>query len=111
MTSTPGTVTPSEVRTKAEQDVLAEREKQRAKWTVAHDDKHDDGAVAAAGAMLAWPDGYWFYDQSDADKCCIPSPGWAYDILKKHEHDRRQQLVIAAALLLAEIERLDRSAS
>jgi hypothetical protein len=93
---------------RASDDVLAEREKQRAKWGDDHDDEHGDGAVAAAGAMLAWPDGYWFYDPSDADKCCIPSPGWAYDLLKKHEHDRRQQLVIATALLIAEIERLDR---
>lgn len=91
-------------------DVLAERENQRAKWGEEHDDEHKDGAIGAAGAMLAWPDGYWFYDPADADKCCIPAPGFAYDLLKKHEHDRRKQLVIAASLLLAEIERIDRSA-
>lgn len=97
------------VRTQAEIDILTERAKQRAKWGDDHDDGHKDGAIGAAGAMLAWPDGYWFYDESDADKCCIPAPSFAYDILKKHEHDRRQQLVIAAALLIAEVERIDRA--
>jgi hypothetical protein len=94
---------------RAAQDVLGERERQRAKWGEAHDDEHADGALGAAGALLAWPDGYWFYDEKDADKCCIPAPGFAYELLKKHEHDRRKQLVIAAAFLLAEIERLDRA--
>lgn len=98
-----------ESRPKAETDVLAERAKQNAKWGDDHDDEQTNGAIGAAGALLAWPDGYWFYDKSDADKCCIPAPGFAYDTLRKHVHDRRRQLVIAAALLLAEIERLDRA--
>lgn len=39
---------------KAAHDVLAEREKQRAKWGDAHDDEHTDGALAGAAACLAF---------------------------------------------------------
>ena len=80
-------------------EVFAERRKQiiRLGWTPKHDDGHVDGALAAAAAALAWPphlEGPWL------------GPPWAFDLGEKH--DRRNQLVIAAALIVAEIERLDR---
>jgi hypothetical protein len=95
--------------TRAEQDVLRERDKQRERWGDEHDAaEHGDGALAAAAAFLAWPDGYE-ERPGEADRCLIPCPGWAYRLLERHDSDRRRQLLIAAALCLAEIERLDRA--
>ena len=83
--------------TQAEIDILAEREKQRAKWDTGHDDEHDDGQLAkAAGAMalnVHNPASNW----------------WGYALTLKHTGNRRKQLVIAAALLIAEVERIDRA--
>ena len=80
--------------TQAEIDVLAEREKQRAKWGDGHDNKHDrDDLARAAGHII---NGGWVFES------------WPADLRRKHPK-RRDQLVIAAALLLAEIERLDRA--
>ena len=84
--------------TKAETDVLAEREKQRAKWGDDHDDGHLPGELSTAAAYVASPTG--LDDTTDP-------PDWAYAI--DATHSPRERLVIAAALLLAEIERLDRA--
>lgn len=80
-------------------DVLIERTKQLKKWTPNHDDEHKDGELADAAAELA------HVERPGTD---VFAPEWATDLRQKHE--RRQQLVIAAALILAEIERLDRAA-
>lgn len=78
--------------TKAIEDVAAERERQRRKWGDSHDDGHRDGSLAWNGGRIALnvddPWGLW----------------------EKHREDRRRQLVISAALIVAEIERLDRKA-
>lgn len=89
--------------TKAERDVLAERAAQRAKWSAAHDDDHDDGALAASAAFLADPS-----YQDDPAEAEDDDLGWAVQLRAKHAGDRRRQLVISAALAIAEIERLDR---
>jgi hypothetical protein len=82
--------------TRAEQDVLDEREKQRRQWGNMHDDNHNDGALGdAAAAML-----------SQADS--VYGPRWAAELRHKHRDDRRRQLVIGAAFALAELERFDR---
>lgn len=81
-------------------DVIVEREKQRIQWGNEHDDEHDDGSLAGVASFLAWPtDGEQSFD--------MEPPEWAAPLASKHA--RRQRLVIAAALLLAEIERLDRA--
>lgn len=79
-------------------DVVAERERQKAVegWTPEHDDEHKDGELARAAACYAlgtpvrhkWPWGAEWW-----------KPG-----------DRRRNLVKAGALILAEIDRLDRAA-
>jgi hypothetical protein len=87
--------------TAAARDVLGERHRQVEVegWTPEHDDEHGDGDLAAAaacyslnktqiGAYILWP---W-------------NSGWW------KPRDTRSNLVRAAALLLAEIERLDRAA-
>ena len=82
--------------TKAEEDVLAERAKQRTRWGDDHDDAVEaDGSLPLASAFLAHPDPDPFQ-----------APTWAGSI--KTRKDRRHQLVCAAALAIAEIDRMDR---
>jgi hypothetical protein len=89
------------VLSRAAQDVLAERRRQISAegWTPEHDDQHDDEALAHAAAcyaagnkLLHWHDG---------------GDVWPWRWEWKPKDDRRN-LVRAAALLLAEIERRDR---
>ncbi|HCF2391414.1 TPA: hypothetical protein NIA59_000852 [Pseudomonas aeruginosa] len=86
-------------------DVQAERRRQITAegWTPEHDDKHETGALASAAGCyamfsLAYPAGdpshFWPWDKS----WWKPSP------------DGRRNMVKAGALILAEIERLDRAA-
>jgi hypothetical protein len=86
--------------TPASRDVLAERRRQieAEGWTPEHDDAHSDGSLGNAAACYAAtqrPDGmcpaYWPWKAS----------WWK-------PNDRRSDLVRAGALILAEIERLDR---
>jgi hypothetical protein len=80
-------------------DITDERLRQVGKegWTAEHDDEHSNGQLAQAAACYAWagwkPAPYWPWSR-------------AWD--KRDKHDRRRQLVIAGALIVAEIERLDR---
>lgn len=102
--------------TRAEADVLAEREKQRAKWSDAHDDGHADGELGASAAVLVHPlaprpscgcrEAMCEHWSIVPDPEPVNAPDWAYTL--RWGHDRRRQLVIGAALALAEIERLDR---
>lgn len=66
-------------------------------WDHGHDDEHDEGALADAAAFYA----------------SVKNIGslWPWDPMYIKNHPRRRQLVIAAALLVAEIERMDRSDS
>lgn len=83
-------------------DVLAEREKQRQKWGDDHDD--DCGELATAAAFLADPE---YVEDVDAES--VQHDEWWVRLRQRHRADRRQQMVIAAALAIAEIERLDRA--
>lgn len=88
--------------TKAATDILAERARQVSQegWTPAHDDEHADGALALAASAYAMPnamDGY------------APRQ-WPWSMAWWKPKDRRRNLVKAGALILAEIERLDRAA-
>lgn len=85
-------------------DVITEREKQRIRWGDAHDDEHDAGELASAAAYLADPVTENLDGDADDDDL-----GWVVQLRAKIADDRRKQLVIAAALLLAEIERMDRA--
>lgn len=84
-------------------DVLAERQRQIAKgYDAAHDDGCDDGRLAGAAGLIALDDPDLLVGDDPADQL-------AEHIVAKHT-DERTRLVIAAALLIAEIERLDRAA-
>ncbi len=87
--------------TRALRDILAERHKQRRKWGDDHDDDHAKGELAYAAAHLASRDGLG--ENSD------DVPEWALTLSLTIGGDRRRELVIAAALLFAEIERIDRA--
>lgn len=81
---------------KAALHVLAERRDHMVTegWTPEHDDAHVSGEFAQAAADYAMPGQH-----------PVPGVGWAP---KKAELPRRLQLIKAGALILAELERLDR---
>lgn len=92
-------------------DVVAERKSQieREGYTPEHDDKHDrDHALARAAACYALAgtdsDSGPFY----ISRLQVPKQVWPYRWEWK-PGDRRRNLLKAAALLLAEIERVDRA--
>lgn len=104
--------------------IAAERQRQIEKegWTAEHDEQHAYGELAMAAALYASPkqlyemsrDGSWTVTFSD------PWPWWdekegprggsftvpAWD--KRKKHNRLRRLVIAGALIAAEIDRLQR---
>lgn len=88
--------------------IAAERARQIAKgWTPQHDDEHDDGElIYAAGQIIheVIPDTDW---DGDPD---------TWGIIKNHERKHAKEgnirlLTIAAALIVAEIERRQRNAA
>lgn len=94
--------------TAAAHDVLVERRRQieAEGWTPEHDDEHDGGELACAAAAYALDAG----DKLDQR----PPDFWPWYGGRPREvrwwkpSDRRRNLVKAGALILAEIERLDR---
>lgn len=97
----------SNVLSRAACDILAERQRQieNEGWTLEHDDKHAQGELARAAACYAlfrWPGPRY----ADYVACIWP---WAHSWWKPVGH--RRNLVKAGALILAEIERLDRVAA
>lgn len=104
--------------TRAARDVLGERKRQVEveNWTPAHDDEHADGSMAAAAAYYA----------AHTAASALPEPSeaapshrygmfqhadalWPWHISWRKPTDPRRNLVKAGALILAEIERLDRA--
>ena len=90
--------------TPAARDVLAERRRQveAEGWTPEHDDEHADGALALAAACYAAAAGL---GQADAPSVWPWAPEWWKPT------DTRRNLEKAGALILAEIERIDRAAA
>lgn len=104
----------------AARDVLAERKRQVEKegWTPEHDDQHETGELArAAGlyALIAGSDATTYrnavskYGLNDYASAAMKL--WPWDASWWKPSDRRRDLVKAGALILAEIERLDRAAA
>jgi hypothetical protein len=104
-------------------DVAAERKRQveQEGWTADHDDSHEDGAMAMAACCYAAPQ--LLYVMDDRANAVIFKDPWPWDdrwdkrpyngnVVIPNERanygDRRRMLVKATALLVAEIERLDR---
>lgn len=109
-------------------EIVEERVRQRTKegWTLAHDDEHIDGSLASAAACYAREDPPMrkqieSEDQSGGRGDC---PVWRdveYWVPRWWPHswhprwwkpkDHRRNLIRAGALIVAEIERLDRAAA
>lgn len=95
--------------TKAGLDALGERARQRRMegYDDAHDDRHEDFALSSAAiaylmdARLRGTTGHGFTES--------PPPDWPWEITDWKTKNIRQALVVAAALVIAEIERLDRA--
>lgn len=92
-------------------DVLAERKRQvDLGWTPEHDDEHVNDEIAAIACYYLMPDGARDWDASSTGygatlgEAMLPE-GWAI----APGSSRRRDLVKAAALAIAEIERLDRA--
>ena len=89
-------------------DVMAERVRQTTAegWTAEHDDQHSDGALALAASCYAR------YAGRDMIMPRAPHTPmlWPFDPTWWKPTTPRRDLVKAAALILAEIERLDRVA-
>lgn len=106
------------ITTKAASDIHDERARQKSKegWTVEHDDEHTDGSLADAAACYALTglamvarfqrnaDGGQLIGHCPSLWPCSWHPKWW------KPKDRRRNLVRAGALIIAEIERLDRLA-
>lgn len=102
-----------EIRDRAICDIVDERYRQVRQppegegWTTSHDDRHKCGELAMAAACYALPPHMRHDDPDD------PSPPAMWPIEWDEEwwkpRSRRRDLVRAAALLVAEIERLDRA--
>ena len=98
--------------TDAARDVLAERRRQVdvEGWTPEHDDQHLQGALGRAAGLYALNAGVaQHFGTHDTSICDTPdSWPWAPEWWKPL--NARRDLVKAGALILAEIERIDRAA-
>jgi len=96
-------------QTAAARDVLAERERQISAegWTTEHDDEHGKGELSDAAACYAL---FWPFNAGKTAKP-VPANFWPWSLEDWKPSDRRRNLVKAGALILAEIERIDRSLS
>lgn len=105
---------------RASQDVVAERQRQIKVegWTDKHDDQHEDGGLAFAAACYALHAGAEAAIAANAAspvgndylrsiQALIPRM-WPWNARWWKPSDRRRNLIKAGALILAEIERLDR---
>lgn len=100
--------------TRAATDVLTERERQKSVegWTLEHDDEHDGGELAQAAGVYAMHAGSkhnWIIE--DYQLAGESPEGWPWAVEWWKPKNPRRDLVRAAALILAEIERIDRAAA
>lgn len=80
-------------------------------WSREHDDEHDKGEMAMAAACYAAPEpiSVWrSHVEGLGSNVFIDAWPWDKKWDKRDKHDRKRRLVIAGALIVAELERLDR---
>ncbi|WP_143182179.1 ead/Ea22-like family protein [Serratia fonticola] len=97
-------------------DVMAERHRQISAegWTPNHDDQHTSSEMAGAAACYASHVNArgWVYSRNPSDyQSETESSNWPWDASWWKPTNPRRDLVKAGALILAEIERLDRAAA
>lgn len=93
-------------------EVMKERNRQVAHgFTAAHDDGHADGSILnAAGWILNDVEG-GTHSPDDADDDAPWAERLAGKLIAKHAGDKPRLLVIAAAMIVAEAERIARAAA
>ncbi|MBZ9574641.1 hypothetical protein [Modicisalibacter sp. MOD 31.J] len=91
--------------------LVDERQRQMTEegWSLEHDDRHDEGELACAGAAYALNAGCQMYPHSQQSLERAPDFWMFEDRWWKPASNPRRNLVKAGALVLAEIERLDRA--
>lgn len=92
-------------------DVIAERRRQQEVegWTPEHDDQHKTGEMPRAAGLYAISAGFAAkYLDGETETCPVPD-GWPWAPEWWKPTNSRRDLVKAAALIIAEIERIDRS--
>jgi hypothetical protein len=82
-------------------------------WTEAHDDEHGNGELARAAAAYAFHSSAHSYgnDRRLFDIVRIARKLWPWGAGWWKPKDARRDLIRAAALIVAEIERIDRAAA
>lgn len=101
-------------QTAAARDVLAERQRQVTAegWKPSHDDEHVNGELAGAASCYAFHAAYATWDLEDNetpyDSHPVPKT-WPWESEWWKPVNQRHDLVRAGALILAEIERIDRA--
>lgn len=98
--------------TAALSDVIAERRRQIEVegWTPEHDDAHKEGSLGRAGGFYALNAGAaMWYGTHDTSICDTAPDGWPWAPEWWKPANARRDLVKAGALILAEIERIDRA--
>jgi len=101
--------------TQSVQDVVAERQRQVSNegWTPEHDDTHRAGEMAKAAACYAWASALPAYSRAvhegDWWRTVILRRLWPWDRNWWKPKNPRRDLVRAGALILAEIDRIDRN--
>jgi hypothetical protein len=94
------------------QDVIAERARQitEERWTPQHDDRHYVGTLAAAAACYSVSAHVQLSRQMPEVTAEVVEDFWPWARRWWKPKDPRRDMVRAAALLVAEIERIDRAA-
>ena len=93
------------VATQAARDVLVERERQKSDegWTPDHDDENQPGDMSCAAACYALTGRNYLHNDAKLLRF------WPWSSKWWKPTDQRRDLVKAGALILAEIERIDRA--
>jgi hypothetical protein len=96
---------------KAIDDVVSERLRQIESegFTAEHDDQHQNWELARAGACYATVATYKEKTRKDAAKRTFAPGTWPWALAWWKPRDRRRDLVRAAALIIAQIEVMDRA--
>lgn len=94
----------------AARDILAERARQFSEegFALDHDDQHEPGTLAMAAASYAVAASYASANLFPMPKGKPPT-SWPWDKKWWKPGDARRDLIKAGALILAEIERIDRA--
>ena len=87
-------------------EIAAERERQitQERWTIEHDDQHQLGAMSRAAATYAI---HWI----SVNAAVMSEELWPFENQWFKPKNPRRDLIRAAALIVAEIERLDRQST